>query len=214
MQLFIGLGLMYGAMFIAGPTIVAPALNPDVPAAAPPLLPLLFVTIGCGAVSGFHGLVGSGTTSKQLDLETDARFVGYLGSAGEGALALAAIIVATAGFATLEEWQNVYTEFGGGGLAAFVRPLFGTTNQLLAGLTLLVISVILVRAGRPARYTLIPMAFVTTVALLAALYQLWDLYRTSQYLLLFLDVVIVISAVFVMLEAISAFTRAGTRRGT
>ncbi len=299
-QLFIGLGLMYGAMFIAGPTIVAPAINLDVPAGAPPLLPLLFVTIGCGAVSGFHGLVGSGTTSKQLDVETDARFVGYLGSAGEGALALVAIIVATAGFATLDEWRSVYAEFGGGGLAAFVQggativsdglglrhetaatlltmmavlfagttmdtgvrlqryivqewgtiyripllknayvatfaavgaclvlafgaggadltggmvlwPLFGTTNQLLAGLTLLVISVILVRAGRPARYTLIPMAFVTTVALLAALYQLWDLYRTSQYLLLFLDVVIVISAVFVMLEAISALTRAGTR---
>ena len=58
------------------------------------------------------------------------------------------------------------------------------------------------------------MVFVTTVALLAALYQLWTLYRTSQYLLLSLDVVIVISAVFVMLEAISALTRAGTRRGT
>ena len=57
------------------------------------------------------------------------------------------------------------------------------------------------------------MAFVTTVALLAALYQLWDLYRTSQYLLLLLDVVIVISAAIVMLEAISALTPAGTRRG-
>ncbi len=76
-----------------------------------------------------------------------------------------------------------------------------------------VTSVILARAGRPARYTLIPMAFVTTVALLAALYQLWDLYRTSQYLLLLLDVVIVISAAIVMLEAISALTPAGTRRG-
>ena len=57
------------------------------------------------------------------------------------------------------------------------------------------------------------MAFVTTVALLAALYQLWDLYRTSQYLLLLLDVVIVISAAIVMLEANSALTPAGTRRG-
>ena len=294
-QLFVGLGLIYTTMFIAGPEIVAPAFNANVPAGAPPLMPLLFVTIGCGAVSGFHGLVGSGTTSKQLDREPDARFVGYLGSAGEGALALAAIIAATAGFATLEEWQAVYAEFGGGGLAAFVQggativsdgsglrhetaatlltmmavlfagttmdtgvrlqryivqewgeiyripllkntyvatftavgaclalafgaggadltggmvlwPLFGTTNQLLAGLTLLVISVILVKLGRPARYTMIPMAFVTTVALLAALYQLWSLYRSSQYLLLGLDILIVVSAVFVMLEAISALT--------
>ena len=53
----------------------------------PSLVPLLFVTIACGAVSGFHGIVASGTTSKQLDKETDARFVGYLGAVGEGSLA-------------------------------------------------------------------------------------------------------------------------------
>jgi carbon starvation protein len=86
-------------------------------------------------------------------------------------------------------------------------PLFGTTNQLLAGLTLLVISIVLVRSGRPARYTMIPMVFVSTAALLAALYQLWTFFQTSQYLLLGLDALIVISAVFVMLEAISALGR-------
>ena len=75
-QLFVGLGLLYGAVLIASPDIVAPAINPNVPASAPPMVPLLFVTIACGAISGFHGLVGSGTTSKQLDKETDARFVG------------------------------------------------------------------------------------------------------------------------------------------
>ena len=64
-QLFIGLGLLYGAVLIANPTIVAPAINANVPASAPPIFPLLFVTIACGAISGFHGLVGSGTTSKQ-----------------------------------------------------------------------------------------------------------------------------------------------------
>ena len=120
-QLFVGLVLVYSTVFIAGPMIVAPAFNPNVPASAPPLMPLLFVTIGCGAISGFHGLVGSGTTSKQLNKDTDARFVGYLGSVGEGCLALAAIIAATAGFASLEEWQGIYAEFGGGGLAAFVE---------------------------------------------------------------------------------------------
>ncbi|HAI34090.1 MAG TPA: hypothetical protein DCM47_03940, partial [Alcanivorax sp.] len=50
----------------------------------PSMLPLLFVTIACGAISGFHGLVASGTTSKQLNKETDARFVGYFGAVGEG----------------------------------------------------------------------------------------------------------------------------------
>ncbi len=298
-QLFVGLGLLYGAVLIANPTIVAPAINPNVPAAAPPLFPLLFVTIACGAISGFHGLVGSGTTAKQLNTEPDARFVGYLGSSGEGALALVAIIAATAGFASLADWETMYSEFGNGGMAAFVQggslivsngvgisqefaatlltvmavlfagttmdagvriqryivqewgstygipvlrngyvatgvavaaclllafgaggpsgeggmliwPLFGTTNQLLAGLTLLVISLILVKLGRPVRYTLTPMIFVTTMALWAALLQLLSLYEEGGifYPLLWIDVVIIILAIFVMLEAGSAFMRA------
>ena len=95
-QLAVGLVLLYGAVMLASPTIVAPGFNQNVPAGAPPLLPLLFVTIACGAVSGFHGLVSSGTTSKQLNKETDARFVGYLASLGEGSVALV-VILATLG---------------------------------------------------------------------------------------------------------------------
>ena len=52
-----------------------------------PLFPLLFVTIACGTISGFHSLVSSGTTAKQLDSETDARLIGYGGMIGEGLLA-------------------------------------------------------------------------------------------------------------------------------
>src|SRR5690625_6156993 len=73
LQLFVGLGLLYVAVLIANPTVVAPAINPDVPAGTPSMIPLLFVTIACGAFSGFHGLVSSGTTSKQLNKESDAR---------------------------------------------------------------------------------------------------------------------------------------------
>jgi len=298
-QLFVGLGLLYGAVMIASPTIVAPAINPNVPASAPPIFPLLFVTIACGAISGFHGLVGSGTTSKQLDKETDARFVGYLGSSGEGALALVAIIAATAGFASIDDWNALYSDFGNGGMGAFVSggativsggvgisyefaatlltvmavlfagttmdagvrlqryiiqewgsiyqipvlqngyvatmaavsaclllafgaggpsgeggmliwPLFGTTNQLLAGLTLLVISVMLVKLGRPARYTLLPMLFITSMALAAAVSQLRTLYEEGgiTYFLLWIDAVIVVLAILVLLEAGSAFFRA------
>ncbi|MGT0149364.1 carbon starvation CstA family protein [Vibrio metschnikovii] len=58
---------------------MAPAFNTNLPEGAPSLIPLLFVTIACGAISGFHGLVASGTTSKQLDKEPDVRFVGYFG---------------------------------------------------------------------------------------------------------------------------------------
>ena len=52
-----------------------------------PLFPLLFVTIACGTISGFHSLVSSGTTAKQLNKETDARLIGYGGMIGEGLLA-------------------------------------------------------------------------------------------------------------------------------
>ena len=236
-QLFIGLGLLFGAVFIANPTVVAPAFNANVPEGTPPIFPLLFVTVACGAISGFHGLVSSGTTSKQLNKETDARFVGYLGSSGEGLLALVVIIAVSAGFASFGEWETTYSSFGATGIGTFVAggstiissgtglsrefagtllavmavlfagttmdagvrlqryiiqewgtiyripalqngylatllavaacvtlafgaggadgqggmliwPLFGTTNQLLAGLTLLVISVMLVKLRR------------------------------------------------------------------
>ena len=75
-QLFIGLGILYLSVLFASPTIVAPAINHAVPEGTPSIVPLLFVTIACGAISGFHGMVSSGTSSKQLDKETDGRFVG------------------------------------------------------------------------------------------------------------------------------------------
>ncbi|WP_224333404.1 carbon starvation CstA family protein [Haloprofundus halobius] len=56
-----------------------------------PLFPLLFITIACGTISGFHSLVSSGTTSKQLNKESDARLIGYGGMLGEGLLAVVAL---------------------------------------------------------------------------------------------------------------------------
>ncbi|KAB1197766.1 MULTISPECIES: carbon starvation protein A [Haloferax] len=56
-----------------------------------PLFPLLFITIACGTISGFHSLVSSGTTSKQLNKESDARVIGYGGMLGEGLLATVAL---------------------------------------------------------------------------------------------------------------------------
>ena len=64
MQLFVGLFLLYGAVLLSLPDISAPAFNSMVTLESPSLVPLLFVTIACGAVSGFHGIVSSGTTSK------------------------------------------------------------------------------------------------------------------------------------------------------
>ena len=58
------------------------------PADAPPMWPFLFITIACGACSGFHCLVSSGTSSKQISSESDAQFVGYGSMLLEGALAV------------------------------------------------------------------------------------------------------------------------------
>ena len=122
MQLAVGLLLLYGAVLISGPEITAPAFNNQLAEGTPSLLPLLFVTIACGAVSGFHGIVASGTTSKQLDKEPDARFVGYFAALGEGSLALITIIAVTgvALAASPEAWHETYSHFGAGSVGAFI----------------------------------------------------------------------------------------------
>ncbi len=296
LQLFVGLGILYLSILVANPALVAPAINDSVPAGTPSLIPLLFVTIACGAISGFHGLVASGTTSKQINKETDVRFVGFFGAMGEGCLALAAILATTAGIATLGEWRELYSAFGAGGVGAFVDgganivanglgipaeiaatlltvmavlfagttmdtgvrlqryiiqewgdiynisplkngivatlvavgtclvlafgaggidgsggmliwPLFGTTNQLLAGLTLLVITVMLVRLGRPMWYTLAPLAFLLVMTIGALLLQLGKFYNESNWFLLILDLIILVAAVLVLLESVATLTK-------
>lgn len=76
--------------------IVAPALQ-TAPAQAPPMWPFLFITIACGAISGFHSLVSSGTSSKQVRYETDALFVGYGSMLMEGSLSTLVIVATVAG---------------------------------------------------------------------------------------------------------------------
>jgi carbon starvation protein len=95
-QLVVGLGLLFLGIFVAHPSFDAPAVRLS-GEDAPSMFPFLFVTIACGAISGFHGLVSSGTTSKQLDKLSDARMIGYGSMLGEGALALAATMAAVAG---------------------------------------------------------------------------------------------------------------------
>ena len=78
-QLFIGLALLFLGIFVAQPEVTAPAIRSFSEPNTPSLFPLLFVTIACGAISGFHGLVASGTSSKQLEYLPDSRMVGYGG---------------------------------------------------------------------------------------------------------------------------------------
>ncbi|MFV0337696.1 MAG: carbon starvation protein A [Chthoniobacterales bacterium] len=99
------LGLVVAAVFGASPAdggerqaleIVAPAFNLD-PKGAPAIFPFLFITIACGAISGFHCLVSSGTSSKQLRTEKDASFVGFGAMLTEGFLAVLVIFACAAG---------------------------------------------------------------------------------------------------------------------
>lgn len=95
-QLFIAMALLIIGILVSAPEIVAPVYNPD-PVDAPDLAPFLFITIACGAISGFHALVSSGTSAKQVANEKDALFVGYGSMLTESSLSVLVIIACTAG---------------------------------------------------------------------------------------------------------------------
>lgn len=297
-QLVLGLGILYLGLFVSNPEITAPAAN--VEATDVSWFPLLFITIACGAISGFHGLVSSGTTAKQLDKETDARFVGYLGAIGEGSLALITIVAVVTYFNTTGEFMDVYHSFsdaGAVGLNIFVEgaaqlatallipleaaktiiavivisfaattldtsvrlmryilnelgeeykikpltkvhtstliavgasaalvllpegprglgsggyllwPLFGTSNQLLAGISLLLVTIWLKRQGRSIIYTLIPMVFLMIMTLWAMVEQVifdWSGWGTndSNMLLFVFGAIILGFTIWIILEAV------------
>ena len=122
-QLIVGLILIFSSIIIIQPEVIAPALtNID---SGPPIIPFLFVTIACGAISGFHGLVSSGTTSKQINHMTDSRMIGYGATLGEGTLAIAATIAAIAGlsFVTTEcyPWSCNFAAAKQGALPTFIN---------------------------------------------------------------------------------------------
>ncbi|MED4202775.1 carbon starvation protein A [Neobacillus mesonae] len=304
-QLVVGLLIMYLGLFFLNPKITAPMTNAA--ATDKSWFPLLFITIACGAISGFHGLVSSGTSSKQLNKETDARFVGYLGAIGEGFLALISIIACVSLFANAGEFKAAYSSFSaanGGGLGNFIQggaklaggvgipadiamtiisiivvsfaattldssvrlmryiiaeladeynfkpltrthaatmiavgssaalvllpkgpngfgsggyllwPLFGTANQLLAGISLLLISVWLKRLGRNYLVTFIPMVFLLFMTIWAMVQQVvfeWSgLGATDANLLLFIfGAIILVFAIWITITALLELSKKG-----
>jgi carbon starvation protein len=302
-QLLLGLGILYGGLLVTVPEVTAPAHNQAVDDVS--WFPLLFITIACGAVSGFHGLVASGTTSKQIDTEPDARFVGYLGAVGEGALAIITILAVGTYFSSGEAFASTYSSFaaaGESGLGAFIQgagqlatglwipaeaartiiavivvsfaattldssvrlmryiiaelgevyqikpltgvhtatsiavlssaalvllpegprglgsggyllwPLFGTSNQLLAGISFLLITVWLRRQGRPILYTVVPMVFLLAMTLWAMIRQVifeWSGWGESDpNLLLFgLGALILGFTIWILIESVSIFMK-------
>jgi len=145
-----GAGLIF-----SGAQIEYPALRAFNDEALGFLLPALFITVACGACSGFHSIVASGTTAKQLARESDARPVGYGAMLVEGLLAiiaLAAVMVCAVGSAGLE---GPATTVFAGGLGRFLSTL-GVAPDVGAAFGLLAISTFLLTtldtATRLARY--------------------------------------------------------------
>jgi len=292
--LYLALFSMLAGFFILSPDWVAPAINPN-PVGAPPMLPFLFIVIACGAVSGFHGLVASGTTSKQLSRESDAPFVGYVGMVGESLLALLAVLATTAGaFATRADWESFYgswekaaglhqklgvfiqgnanfihqlgipldyaaafisvvvvgfamtsvdtgarllrfnlEEIGetiglkilgnryiatalavaaigffaffkmdGKPAGLFLWTLFGTTNQILAGLTLLTVTIYLYRKKKPILYTLLPMLLVLGATISGMVMGIIKAIGNGQWTVAAVGAIIFTLAGWVLIEAL------------
>jgi carbon starvation protein len=248
LYLVIAIGLI-GALF-GGFAIQYPALNTAGLSSlvnGKMIFPILFITVACGACSGFHGIVSSGTTSKQLSKESDAKTIGYGAMLLEGlvaVLALATVMMLPRGSEMLKTDPNliyangiaqylgligvgfaiafpfallafstfvydtldVCTRLGryifqeifgldtraGGYIATAATlllpliflmltkekgylvawPIFGTSNQLLASLTLLAVSVWLVKTGRRAIYVIIPMIFMLIMTLWSLILQI------------------------------------------
>tara|TARA_Y100000817_G_scaffold312833_1_gene307543 strand:- start:250 stop:1485 length:1236 start_codon:yes stop_codon:yes gene_type:complete len=295
-QLIVGLGLIYASILIFRPEITAPALN--LSSGGPPIIPFLFVTIACGAISGFHGLVSSGTTSKQIDKEQDARMIGYGSMLGEGSLALATIIASVAGIALVTNcevngvfheqltWNDYYDTWehaaknkfmafilGGGalleklglsvelartlisvliisfaattldtatriqrmiitelGTATNVKPLknkikatilgiipayiltlngtgwklwpvFGASNQMLAALTLMVLSIYFWKKGRNIIPLLLPMVFIMIITILSLFIKTNEFIRSENYLLVSINMILIILISWMIIEA-------------
>jgi carbon starvation protein len=296
-QLVIGMVLMYAGLFIMRPEITAPAVN-HAPTGAPSLFPFLFITIACGAISGFHNLVSTGTTSKQLSRETDARPIGYGGMLAEGLLAMVVVLACTSGVARsvwLERYASWQTASGLGAkmeafvvgagnfisqigipagiaqsfivvmavgfamttldsgtrllrynleelgesinigplrnrfLAAFVavlgiayfslmtiegKPagltlweLFGTTNQILAALGLLAVSLFLYRMKKPIVYTLVPMIAMMIMTVTAMIMKLRANLEAGHWPLLAVGAIILVLVVWLVVESVLAFRR-------
>ena len=296
--LYLGVGAMYVGLFVARPAFVAPAVNLN-PAGAPSMFPFVFIVVACGAASGFHCLVSSGTSAKQLNRETDARFIGYGAMIGESLLGLMAVLACTAGFVSREEWLDRYASWQaadtlGNNIGAFIGgttrflgalgfpadiastfvavlvvsfaltsldsatrllryniseigetlrvpalgsryvasglavtaiwffafyevagesaglvlwSLFGTTNQLMAGLALLTITIYLLRRGKPVLYTLVPMLFMLVSTLSAMGSNLIDFWWQGEWILFGTGGLIFILAVWLTLEAWLAVRR-------
>ncbi|MBW1720364.1 MAG: carbon starvation protein A, partial [Deltaproteobacteria bacterium] len=302
-QLFIAFTLLALGVFFAHPVMVAPATNFS-PEGAPPIWPMIFVIMACGAISGFHSLVSSGTSSKQCDAESSSLPIGYGGMLMEAMLAIFVVIACGAGlalgitkdgqtFTGLAAFSQHYASWGaaaglGSKINAFVVgsanmidrigiphqitltimgvfvvsfaattldtatrlqryivselsivcgvptlgkrhpatliavitalflafyngsgkgaltlwPLFGSVNQLLAGLALLVVTAYLAHNKTPLRYTMIPMLFMLIMTGWAMIINMGTFYLESNWLLFSIGLVVFVLEIWMVTESV------------
>jgi carbon starvation protein len=288
LELGVAMALLIAGIIVRPLPIVAPAVISS-PAGAPPMFPFLFITIACGAISGFHSLVSSGTSSKQIDKEPSALAVGYGGMLLEASLATLVILAVTTGvskdawLATYANYAKVPTlptfaeggariveslgiskalalnilavfmvsfasttidtatrlqryvisEFGDSigqnwldnkyiaagiavisayllafrGSANVIWPLFGATNQLLAGLALLTVTVYLAEKDRPILYTMIPMIFMVFMTTWGMVANFRNYLAAGNTLLAVIDGFIIVLEIWMIAEAINVLNR-------
>jgi len=136
--LFFGLLFGYIGIFMTHPNIEFPVFLGWGRGSSLPMWPVLFVTVACGAISGFHALVASGTTSKQLGNESWAKKIGYGGMVAEGLVAALAVMAVACTFKDAGSLNEVL-EKGAGPIGAFgtgygniTKGLLGTFGGLFA----------------------------------------------------------------------------------
>lgn len=285
--LFFGLAAGYIGLVLSRAPVNTPAFI-SFNSAKGPLWPMLFVFIACGAVSGFHALIASGTTAKQLDNEKNARKIGYGAMVLEGALALLALLVVTAGLYWKGAPQDpglIYPELlkSGDWIGTFARgygrivaplmgstfgvilatimlnsfvmttldsatritryvteeilttglkikffynrfistllvvsvslylalgawqeiwPVFGASNQILAALVLIVISVYLIEKGKNSLYTFIPAIFMLLTMGAAIIQLIVSFSKSGRTLLMSIGILILSLTIFIVVRSI------------
>ena len=302
-QLIIGIILIVLSIFVSNPKIVAPIIQIS-PKAAPPIIPFLFITIACGAISGFHAMVSSGTSSKQIKSEKDVKLVGYGAMITESFLGVLVLIAVSAGIGLyvknnqgvvlngISAWQYHYSSWfvakgltskitafvnGSANMLEFIGitrfygqaiigvliasfagttldtatriqryiiteisleynvkalknryistffavffaavlaffqkegkgalmlwPLFGVTNQILAGMVFLVIYVYLSKNNKNTIPIIIPMVFMLFVSMWAMCVNLISFYNSNKFYLFIIGIVILLFQIWMIFES-------------
>jgi len=216
--LFAAIGLGFIGLFVSHEPMKGPAYagwipNKELWPGAGPLWPMLFVTIACGAISGFHSLVSSGTTCKQLDSEAHACRVSYGGMLTEGLVACLVVFCVAAGLSRLEHLSFLTDKSKGGPIAAFgtgygnlTSPLMGTYGAAFAIMALnAFILTTLDTATRIGRYltselfginnrylaTLLVVVFSALLALTGQWQRIWPVFGASNQLVAALALLVV-----------------------